>query len=168
RELGCPFGTVESRLTRARKLLRTRLSRKGVMLSTGLVATLLGRDAASASVPPSLAASTARAATLVAAGQATAAGLISTKVAAMTEGVLQAMFMTKLKTAAAILLAVALTGTGIGVVTYHTQAAEQPGTEPGAARAKALTAGDAARIAKLIDQLGSEVFDEREKAAKEL
>src|SRR5581483_4718174 len=55
RELGCPVGTVESRLARARKLLRTRLSRKGVALSAGLAV----------SVPAALAASTARAATLV-------------------------------------------------------------------------------------------------------
>jgi RNA polymerase sigma factor (sigma-70 family) len=168
REIGCPLGTVESRLTRARKLLRGRLSRRGVMLSAGLLATLLGHDAASACVPAALAASTAKAATLFLAGQAMAAGLISTNVAAMTQGVLRAMFLTKLKTAAAILLAVALTGTGVGVVTYHTLAAEQPGSQPGDAPGRASAAGDAAKIARLIDQLGSDTFDDREKATKEL
>src|SRR5262249_26524920 len=35
RELGCPTGTIYSRLARARELLRARLSRRGLTLSTG-------------------------------------------------------------------------------------------------------------------------------------
>src|SRR5262245_11589516 len=36
--LGCPVGTVESRLTRARQRLRRQLSRRGVSLSVGTLA----------------------------------------------------------------------------------------------------------------------------------
>src|SRR5439155_21300155 len=107
--------------------------------------------------------STAKAAALAAAGSAAATGLLSAQVAAMTEGVLRAMFLTKLKTAAVVLLAVALAGTGTGVLTYHSAAADQPGATPGQP-----TAADAERIAKLIAQLGSDVFAERQKATKEL
>src|SRR5256885_8188751 len=54
-----------------------------------------------------------QAASLVAAGPA-AAGLISTKVAALTEGVMKAMLITKLKIATAVLLAVAASEIGRG------------------------------------------------------
>jgi hypothetical protein len=59
--------------------------------------------------------STVKATTLFAGGQAATAGLISVEVAALTEGVLTAMFLSKVKVAMAVLLvAVALvTGTGI-------------------------------------------------------
>src|SRR5262245_38323589 len=46
--LGCPRGTVSIWLTRARELLRTRLARRGVVLSVAGLAALLGRQAAGA------------------------------------------------------------------------------------------------------------------------
>ena len=49
--------------------------------------------------------STIRAASLYAAGQAAAAGVISSQVAALTEGVLKSMLLTKLKIATALFLA---------------------------------------------------------------
>lgn len=60
-QLGCPPGTVFSRLARARKRLRDRLARRGMVVSSGLFAALLAglpRDA-SAAVPPELAAAVA-------------------------------------------------------------------------------------------------------------
>src|SRR5262249_1918125 len=41
RLLGCPAGTVKSRLARARALLRTRLARRGVTLTGGLLGAVL-------------------------------------------------------------------------------------------------------------------------------
>jgi len=43
-ELGCPKGTVLSRLSRARERLRNRLSRRGLTLSAGVLALLMGPD----------------------------------------------------------------------------------------------------------------------------
>src|SRR5262245_32438180 len=74
RELGCPLGTVESRLGRARQRLRERLSRRGLGLPAGLLAALPGEGFVSAS----LVAATASAATLQSASEAVAVGLIST------------------------------------------------------------------------------------------
>src|SRR5262249_8464397 len=49
RELGCPIGTLKVRLTRARELLRRRLTRRGVALAT-LALALLTEEAARAEV----------------------------------------------------------------------------------------------------------------------
>jgi RNA polymerase sigma factor (sigma-70 family) len=51
RQLGCPEGTVASRLARARALLAGRLARRGVSLSVGALAAVLARQAG-ACVPP--------------------------------------------------------------------------------------------------------------------
>ena len=99
RQLGCPEGTVASRLARARAMLAKRLARRGVGLSGGALAAVLSQNAASAGVPASVVSSTIKAASLLAAGS-DGTGVISAKVAALTEGVLKAMLMTKLKAGA--------------------------------------------------------------------
>jgi RNA polymerase sigma factor (sigma-70 family) len=110
RELGCPLGTVLSRLAWARERLRQRLTRRGVTLSVGLLTVLMP-----ATVPALLKAElvqeTVRAAGAMAAGRAVA-GVLSAKVVALTEGVLRVMLLTKLKVVAALLLAVSVFGTG--------------------------------------------------------
>ena len=104
RQLGIPEGSVASRLARARAMLAKRLTQRGVVFSGGSVAAVLSAGSASASVPPALVASTIKAASLLAAGQA--AGVVSAKVAALTEGVVKAMFVTKIKSALAVVLLV--------------------------------------------------------------
>jgi RNA polymerase sigma factor (sigma-70 family) len=122
RQLGCSRGTVSTRLTRARELLRRRLARRGLTLSAALLATLLIERAASGAAPVGLADAAVRIARGVAAGRA-AAGLVSAKVVSLTEGALHAMFATKLKVLTSVLLAVAVVGAGAGILTYHTYAA---------------------------------------------
>ena len=132
RQLDLPEGTVASRLARARTMLAKRLARHGLAVSGGTLAAILTEKVASAGVPFSWVSSTIKAVTLVTAGQAAATGSISVKVATLTEGVLRAMFLAKLKLAAGIVLIfVSFTG-GAGLI-YQTQAAqnitgtEQPG-----------------------------------------
>ena len=87
-------------------MLAKRLARHGLAVAGGSVATaaLLSQEAASASVPASVLSSTIKAVTLVAAGKAAATGLISANVAALTEGVVKSMLLTKLKTVTALLM----------------------------------------------------------------
>jgi hypothetical protein len=115
RQLGIPEGSVASRLARARGMLARRLTRRGVVLSGGSVAATL-----SASAPPAPVASTIKAASLLAAGRA--AGGVSAKVAALTEGVVKTM--TRIKGVLAVVLVVALAGAA-GLI-CQSQAAGQP------------------------------------------
>jgi RNA polymerase sigma factor (sigma-70 family) len=109
RHLGWPQGTVATRLTRGRALLARRLTQHGLVLSGGALAAVLS-PAAAASVPPTLFLATVKAAGLWAAGRA-ATGSLPAKVIALTEGMVQAMFLSKIKLiTAAVLVAAAVAG----------------------------------------------------------
>jgi RNA polymerase sigma factor (sigma-70 family) len=127
-QLGWPQGTLAGRLARGRKLLAKRLASRGVVLSAGSVATAVSQNVASAGVPISLMSSTVKAATMFAAGQATVAEMVPAKVAALTEGVLKAMLLTKLKASVQVLLVLATLGGSAGVI-WHTQAAQPSDTQ---------------------------------------
>lgn len=113
RELGCPPGSVVSRLAWARERLRTRLARRGVTLSA---------VAAAAALPAGLVTSAVAAAVRIAAGE-TVAGVASAPVVALTQGVLRAMYWTRIKIVTGCLLAAGVLGAG-GVLW-------RPGPEPG-------------------------------------
>jgi RNA polymerase sigma-70 factor (ECF subfamily) len=96
RLLGCPEGSLSSRLARARAMLAKRLARHGLAVSGASLAAVLAQQGALACVPPLVVSAAVKSAALVAAGQTAAKG-ISPQVAALTEGVLKAMLLTKLK-----------------------------------------------------------------------
>jgi hypothetical protein len=107
RELGWPVGTVKSRLSRARELLRTRLGRRGVTVAPALLGAALAGKAAAA-VPPPLVDATVRTALLL---WDRAPERLST-VAALADGVLKAMLVARLQIATALLLAAQQIGAG--------------------------------------------------------
>jgi RNA polymerase sigma factor (sigma-70 family) len=103
-------GTVSSRLARARRLLARRLRRCGFALSAVSLALVL-KDQVAANVPPSLRAATMQ--TLSGSVPSNAvAGACSARVAALTEGVIKAMWISKLKTVGMLALVVALVAGG--------------------------------------------------------
>jgi RNA polymerase sigma factor (sigma-70 family) len=112
--LGTPEGTISSRLARARQRLRDRLARRGLALPAAALAAALSREAAAAVLPAALEEMTVRAAMRFAAHSA-AAGAVSVPVAALTEGVLKAMLLTKLKPAV-LALVVGITASGAMVL----------------------------------------------------
>jgi RNA polymerase sigma factor (sigma-70 family) len=123
-ELSCPLGTISTRLARARQMLRKYLARRGVVLPSVMLGAMLAQHAVSAAVGPPLVFATVKAAASVAAGQALA-GAVTARVAALTEGMLKAMFLTKAKVLAALLLAFSLVCAG-GAVLLQGAAAEAP------------------------------------------
>jgi RNA polymerase sigma factor (sigma-70 family) len=118
RLLGWPVGTVSGRLARARDLLRDRLSRRGLALTVSSLSVALSRNALEAAVPPSLAASAVQSAVQFTASSATA-GAIAAPITLLAEGVLQAMFLHKLKLAAGMVLLLGVFGTGLGVLMFQ-------------------------------------------------
>ncbi|HEY7423830.1 MAG TPA: RNA polymerase sigma factor [Gemmataceae bacterium] len=146
RRLGCAKGTIFSRLSRARDLLRRRLMKRGLGVSAGVLAAVLTENATIRSAPPAiLCVSTIRKSLLFAAGSAHQA--LSAPLAALVEGVLRSMFLSKVKIAAIVVLALGLIGSGTGFLGYRT-VAEQPATK--SKPAPAAPAGEAA-TAKKID-----------------
>jgi RNA polymerase sigma factor (sigma-70 family) len=126
RQLGCRRGTVLSRLAWARERLRQRLTRRGVALSAAALAVWLAQQGASAAPSALLIGSAVRAAVGLAAGKGVAAAVVSAGAAGLMEGVLRAMFLTKLKTTAVVCALATLLGLGVGLWRGSSAAGEPP------------------------------------------
>jgi RNA polymerase sigma factor (sigma-70 family) len=112
--LGVSEGTLSSRLARAKRRLRDRLTERGVALSAAALAAALTSEAHAVPVSPALADSTVRIVSLVASGTSLT-GAVSTSVVTLTEGVLKTMLLGKLKFVILTVAAVAVISTGVGV-----------------------------------------------------
>jgi RNA polymerase sigma factor (sigma-70 family) len=139
--LGCPEGSLSSRLSRARTMLAKRMARHGLALSGGSLAALLSRETASGSVPTSVVSSTIQAASLLAAGDPAAGSIVSGPVAALTERMVKAMLLAKLQTVLFVVLGLVAFGGGL----YLHQAVARPG--PGDKSPVVGEKGDKAREA---------------------
>jgi RNA polymerase sigma factor (sigma-70 family) len=129
RRLGCPKGTVLSRLARARERLRHGLERRGVTLTaTGLTGLLA--QSADAAVPVALFESTLASAMAFVAGSTAAGGALGSA-GVLAEGVIHTMFMTKIEATAAMLLLMAVVGSSAGMLMYGSSStADENSSEP--------------------------------------
>jgi RNA polymerase sigma factor (sigma-70 family) len=109
--LGCPRGTVLSRLATARQRLQRRLVRRGVTLTLAAVTARLV-DCAGAALPAPAVTTTCAAALGLAAGKA-AGGVASARAVVLMEGVLRTMFLSKVKLALLLAAVVLLAGLGL-------------------------------------------------------
>jgi RNA polymerase sigma-70 factor (ECF subfamily) len=118
--LGLNPGTTGNRLARGREMLRKKLIRRGVTVgSIGALTTLLSTEAGAAVLPATFISATVQAASLAATGKLAAGvgtGVVSAKVAALTKGAIQMMFIAQLKTAALITAACVVVAGGGAVV----------------------------------------------------
>jgi internalin A len=122
-QLKLPKGTLKGRLEQGRATLRERLIRRGLGPAAVLVASAWTASD-SAALQPTLIGSTVLAAANLAAGRA-ASEIVSTKVITLTEGVVKAMYLTKLKIATAILLVLSIFGASASAFIHGTPAAKE-------------------------------------------
>src|SRR6266851_1502764 len=120
-ELGWRPGTVSGRLARGKDLLRSRLIRRGVTLTAGMVAGLVAPDLGTAALPPALVHVTVRAGIVFAGGQAVAPGAASARVLALAQRGLRAGLLGRLKLLAAVFLTFGMAAAGAGVILSHTR-----------------------------------------------
>jgi RNA polymerase sigma factor (sigma-70 family) len=116
--------TLRRRLAEAKAALARRLTRRGFVWPDAASAVLLSECLAPAALAPGLISSTLQAAACIATRQAALTTAVSANVAALTQGVLKTMFVSKIKMATAALVLLTALAVGAGGLLYRTQAVE--------------------------------------------
>lgn len=168
KQLGCPVGTVRSRMARGRDLLRRGLTRRGCTP----VAALLGGAAplpshlAIESVPAALLAATVRSALAAAALRSARAGTVAAPILTLTQGVLTTMKLSQLAWSGLAIFATSLSAAGVIAVAFARGQTAGPVTvlEPSSEKSAGSPGGAPAQIPTAASQSTSEAFDARLRA----
>jgi RNA polymerase sigma factor (sigma-70 family) len=160
--LGCPVGTVATRLARARRRLRDRLIRRGLAPSTIVISAVFALEKARAAVPASLETTTAHAALSPSVRTLVAAGKLSESVVRIGQRVMRTMMMARLKTAALLLCPAVVLGFGAGALVGKGQAASPAlNREQGATATRAGTNSSALAPIKADDRAATDAIERR-------
>jgi len=132
RELGVPEGTVQSRLNAGLEKLRARMARRGAGLGAAGLGALLSSEAAAGAPAaliaslPALVTGTAATGAAVGAGAGLSGAALGAKpgVSLIAEGIIKAMFWTKMKIAAAVVTVACAAGVAVPVADKYVRAAE--------------------------------------------
>jgi RNA polymerase sigma factor (sigma-70 family) len=165
--LGWPIGTVRSRLLRGRERLRSRLTRRGMTFSVGLLVSNARSDAASAAVPVALANSTIQSATALAGSGWDVAMISSPIAAALSRKVLASMVMMKLAVPTSALLTVigtSLLTASVGFTQDRSREKAEPGRSAENPRRQGIAPGGKTRDDLLAEEIRN-LRDEIEKLA---
>lgn len=130
RQLGWSLRSLERRLEQGRKLLQTRLTRRGVALPSAVVAAGLGSPAVTAQVPGELVHATVRAALpglTVPSGEAT---VLSSQVAVLAEGAIRGMTPPYLKLVTILALGLCVATGSAGFLARQARTSDQPPPHP--------------------------------------
>jgi RNA polymerase sigma factor (sigma-70 family) len=117
-ELGWKEGTVSSRLAHGRKMLQTRLARRGVTLSAILTGLAVAPSGTASLVPTALLAVTQSSAIAFAAGT-TITGSTRSSATALAQAALQGMALSRLKFPAVSLILLGLFGSAAAIALYR-------------------------------------------------
>ena len=148
RAIGCPVGTVWTRLNRGRERLRALLQRRGVALSAAALVVTLEKAPLSAAVPAALLQATVRGGLLLASGEAAAAGAFPAAVVRLARSANWAMLLTRLRTVAWFLAATALLA-GSTWLAVRAPAPTLPAAGQAGANAASLPMNDEARFVQV-------------------
>jgi RNA polymerase sigma factor (sigma-70 family) len=150
--LKIPEGTLSSRLAAARKTLAQRLRLRGACFVAGA--------AAPARVPVPLVMSTVKAVGLVLSG-GEAAGVVSANAVVLSQGVLQAMFLIKVKSVVVAAVVLGSLGIGAGKYAYTGVAAGAvAGDEPGGQTSRPASGSDLGRLEEELGKLKARLREE--------
>jgi RNA polymerase sigma factor (sigma-70 family) len=126
RRLGCPVGTMSSRVSRARERLRRRLDRRGLAYPSGIVAAAV--DSTRPSVLPNvLVGSTVK--NVMSLSTGLAAGSVPVSIVSLHRGVLRSMLFARIRLISAALVGLGAAATGVGVGVGAVGRAPQPATQ---------------------------------------
>ena len=131
-ELGCPLGTIKTRIAAGRATLARKLARRGLAPSIALGAASISENLMARSVPQELARDTLEAATRFAVSRSINGAAIAVSVGNLMEGVLSTMRLARMKSIPlSFLVAVVLAGVSAALVVVQTgRARDKDHVEP--------------------------------------
>jgi RNA polymerase sigma factor (sigma-70 family) len=163
-KIGCPTGTIHSRLSRAREQLKGRLQRRGSLMPAALVSAGQSSQAIAA-VPRLLSDATVRASLEFAGRRSTETAVASTTVTTLAKGVLHAMTASKLVIMGGAVFACALAAAGAQGFEQFGPRREHPPAPPQAA-AETDSGGPEAALKRSVDNLGAKLDDTAQRNAE--